>query len=183
MKRAELFCRGVDTVNEWVGKIVAWAILPMVLMATLEVVLRYIVNKPTIWVWDVNIQVLAVVGTMGAGYTLLQKGHITIDIMVSRFSPRVRSILNLITSQFFFFSLGILLWKLVLKASYSIQSRELFTSVFEPPLYPLRAIIAVGVLLLLLQGIVKFIRDLNVVIQPKGSISHVVTDPEESISL
>ncbi|MFC1967743.1 TRAP transporter small permease subunit [Chloroflexota bacterium] len=171
MRRAELFCDAVDRVNDWVGKVVAWAIIPMVLMVTLDVVLRYIFNKPTIWVWDINIQVLAVIGALGAGYVLLQKGHVTIDIVVSRFSTRVNAILNLVTSQLFFFSIGILLWKVVIRALDSVQSREVYEGIFSPPLYPVRVIIAVGVLLLLLQAVAKFIRDLNVAIYPKGSSS------------
>ncbi len=167
MKRAERFCRFIDLINEWSGRIVALTVLPMLFMVGLDVTLRYIFNKPTIWVWDVNIQILAVMGVIGAGYTLLHKGHVVIDVLVTRLSAKKRAVFNLITTPLFFIGCGFLLWKVILSAIVSIQSKEVYTSVFSPPLYPLRVMIVVGVFLLLLQAIANFIRDLNTVIDSK----------------
>lgn len=160
MGKAKAFCHCIDIVNEWAAKLISLLIIPIVLVTTIEVILRYVFNMPSIWAWDVNIHLMAVIIFIGAGYTLLYRGHIIVDVVVGRFSPRVRAIMDLVTSGFFFLGIGVLLWRAILKAAISIEIKEQLISVWGPPLYPLRVVIAVGILLLLLQGIVKFIRAL-----------------------
>jgi len=157
---AATFCRIVDAVNEWAGRVVSMLFIPLVLIVMLEVVLRYFFNRPTIWAWDVNIQLTATIAIMGGGYALLHRRHVIVDILAGRFSPRVRAIVDLVTSSFFFFALGMLLWFALQRAERSIVTRELYTSLLEPPLYPLRVAVAIGIFLLLVQGIAKFIRDI-----------------------
>ena len=57
--------RYIDNVSEWAGKLVAWLILPLVLFTVMEVVLRYVFNSPTVWAWDVNIQLMLVFLALG----------------------------------------------------------------------------------------------------------------------
>ncbi|MBI5967453.1 MAG: TRAP transporter small permease subunit [Deltaproteobacteria bacterium] len=154
------FCRSIDFLNEWVGKISGWLIIPLTLLVIYDVTLRYVFNRPTVWAWDINIQLLGALVVLGGGYTLLHGGHIGVDVLVVQLSSRRRAMVDLITSLFFFFSIGVLLWKAVGEASFSVQIRELYTSVFAPPIYPFKILMVVGILLLLLQGMVKFIRDL-----------------------
>ena len=86
-----------------------------------------------------------------------------------RLSLRRRAVLDLITSLFFFLAIGVMLWKESLVAWTSVQKQEALLSVFSPPIYPLKVFIALGVLLLLLQGLAKFIRDLNTAIYSRGT--------------
>lgn len=161
----ELFCRGVETVNEWTGKIVRWALIPLTLIVTTDVILRYIFNKPTVWAWDVNVQLLGALAILGAGYTLLRGGHISVDVAVLRLSPRARAIIGIVTSVFFFFGIGVMLWKATETAWGSFLIRETMTTYLRPPIYPLRIVMVLGILLLLLQGVSKLIVDLGTAIR------------------
>jgi len=49
----------IDKINEWVGKAVCLLLIPLVLITAYEVVMRYVVQRPTIWSWDLNIQIFA----------------------------------------------------------------------------------------------------------------------------
>lgn len=157
----ESFCRIVDTINEWAGKAVGMLFIPLILIMTLEVVLRYFFNMPTIWVWDVSIQLMAAIATLGAGYTLLKKGHVIVDVLVDHFGPRTRARINLLTYLVFFISFCSLLYISAIKAKTSVITKELYTSIWQPPLYPLRVAVVIGLLLLLLQGIANYIRDIS----------------------
>ena len=157
----ESFCSKVDALNDWTAKIVRWLILPLTLLVTGEVVLRYVFNSPTIWSLDITVQTFAAFVILGGGYTLLSNGHISVDVLSTRLSLRGRAIVDLVTSVFFFGGIGMFLWKAAGAAWKSILVREAMFSYFRPPLYPLRVVIVLGILLLLLQGIVKFIRDLQ----------------------
>lgn len=167
MTRAEAFCGRIDAVNQWTGKIVSMLFLPLVGIVTLEVVLRYFFNKPTIWAWDVNVQLAAAIAIMAGGYGLLYGSHVIVDVMVGHFTPRARARVDLLTSVLFFYVMAILLWVAVSWAERSVSSRELYTSLLEPPLYPLRIVVAIGIFLILIQGIAKFIRDLAIATGPE----------------
>ena len=167
MAKVEVYLSKIDLINEWVGKTVAYAILPLTLIASLEVVLRYVFDRPTIWAWDVNIQLGALLAIMGAGYTLRHGGHVIVDVAVTRFSLRQRALIDLITTWLFFFACVILVWKSGVEGWDSLMTKEAYSSIWAPPIYPLKMIIPVGAFLLLLQGIAKFARDIVIVIAPK----------------
>ena len=101
--------RIIDKTNEWVGKAVSFLLIPLVLITAYEVVMRYIVQRPTIWSWDLNIQIFAAIIMLGGGYTLLNKSHVVVDVLVVNMDARKRAILDLITSFFFFMGMIVLL--------------------------------------------------------------------------
>ncbi len=165
LRPVETFCRGVDIANEWVGRVVSMLFIPLIFIVTMDVVLRYFAHKPTIWAWDINVQLMCALSLLGAGYTLLYKGHVMVDVVVGRFSPRTRAIIDLVTYLVFFFSIGALLKMSLDEAAISAQAKERVSTMFAPPVYPLRIAIAVGFFLILIQGLVKFIRDFIIAIR------------------
>jgi TRAP-type mannitol/chloroaromatic compound transport system permease small subunit len=154
-------------VNEWLGRKVSLLVFPLIAFTFFEVVARYVFNRPTVWVADINVQLSGLIVTLGAGYTLLLGGHVVVDIVVARFSPRTRAILDLITAMLFFFWMGILAWHAGKASLHSLLQKEAYTSVLEPPIYPLKILMTGGICLMLLQGVVKFINDLGSVIGGK----------------
>jgi TRAP-type mannitol/chloroaromatic compound transport system permease small subunit len=159
--RAKGFADWIDVINEWVGRMISFLIIPMTLITTIEVILRYVFNRPTIWAWDVNMMLLGAFTVLTGGYTLLKGGHVAMDIFVSRLSLRIRALLALITSVLFFFSIGLLVWQGGIASGESFMTREQINSIWGPPLYPLKLLWPVGAFLLLLQGVAIFIRDLK----------------------
>jgi len=165
----QIFLHWIDKTNEWVGKIAAWLVLPLVLFTVMEVVLRYIFNNPTVWAWDVNIQLMLVFIALGGGYALLYGTHVSVDVIVTRLSLRGRALIDLITGPVFFTAICLLLWQVLLYTLNSVLIREHYTSTWSPPIYPGKVLMAIGILLLLLQGIAKWIRDLMVVLHKEGA--------------
>jgi len=154
--------RFIDAVNEWVAKYFSLLIIPLVLIVTVDVVLRYIFNRPLVWSWDINSQLLGVIAVMGAGYALLQRAHIGVDVFVMRLSPRTRAIIDMITAPLFFLAMGVLIWKSGQAAWTAILRKEVVAGVVNTPLYPFRVIMVIGIVLFALQGISKFISDFRI---------------------
>lgn len=152
----------IDSANDWTGKGVSLLLLAMVAIVTGEVIARYIFNKPSIWEWDVLLYGYCMIVALGAGYTLLHKSHVIVDVLSGRFSPRVRAILDMVTSLFFFFGVGLFLWLAVQEAEHSVAISEHGITILAPPIYPLRILWVIGLILFVLQGISKFINDLNI---------------------
>lgn len=127
------FCHVIDGVNRWLGKAVSLLLFPLLAFVFLEVSARYVFNRPTIWVWDVNVQILGLLTTLGAGYTLLTDAHIKVDILVSHFSPRVRASLDLITSLSFFFCIGAIAWQSIIQSWQSVLQKKITPLSGLPP--------------------------------------------------
>jgi TRAP-type mannitol/chloroaromatic compound transport system permease small subunit len=160
-------CQAVDTLNQWTGKIFSPMILFITALVTADVTLRYFFNSPILWAWDLNIQLFGTFTIIGGGFTLLHDGHIGVDAISMRWSGKTSAIVRIITFPFFFVAIGILLWQTTAAAWDSLLSKENYSSYIAPPIYPYKIVMVIGILLLLLQGIVKFIRDIISILPEK----------------
>ncbi len=96
---------------------------------------------------------------LAAAYTLLYKGHVRIDVIYDKFSPRTRGILDIITYMVFFFPFCIIvLYQGVIFAhtSWSIGETSESAALTIVPL--VKTVIPVSIGLLLIQGIATYIR-------------------------
>jgi TRAP-type mannitol/chloroaromatic compound transport system permease small subunit len=168
MERIKIFLRSIDSISEWTGKMVSFLIIVITGVTIWEVILRYIFNSPTIWAFDAAYLIFGAYGVLGGAYTLYFKGHVNVDILYGRLPLRVRAIVDLVTSIFFFLFCGLLLWKGGEMAWDSLKIMERGSSAWSPPVYPIKLTIPLGAFLLLLQGTAKFIRDLFKVIKGGG---------------
>lgn len=161
------FIRAIGFISEWSGKIFSFLWLPVVLVIVYEVILRYVFAAPTIWAHEVMIYLCAMIYIMGGAYTQYLRKHISMDIFYSRYSLRGRAILDLITFPFFCLFVGALLWAGADRAWDAVMIMETTGTHWNPPIWPVLLLIPLGALLLLLQGLSKFIDDLTTVIGRK----------------
>ena len=155
--------RSIDKLNGWIGMIVCLLMAPLVLITTFEVFMRYIAKRPTIWAWDLNIQVFAILIMLGGGYTLLEKKHVMVDVFVLRMAPRTRAILDITTSVFLFLGVIVLMiggWEI---AWASFKAKEAMPTIWAPPYYYMKMTIPIGAFLVFLQGISDLLKNLMVV--------------------
>lgn len=150
------FC---DKVNEWVGNITSFLIAVLAFVVGYEVVLRYVFNKPTVWGHEMSSMIFGAIVMLGAGYTLLYKAHVSMDLIYSSLSVKKRAIIDMVTFTIFAFFCIVLLWKGGHTAWKSVLALEHSSTVWGPPRYPIKLLLPIGAFLLLLQGLVKFVRD------------------------
>ena len=91
----------IDSINDWVGRAISWLLVVMVLNVFLVVVLRYVFSFGAIWMQELYVWSHAIVFLMGAGYTLLHKGHVRIDLIYRSASNKYKSLIDLLGSVFF----------------------------------------------------------------------------------
>lgn len=156
MRRVE---KVIDLMNEWLGRIVSHFLLFILAVSVIQVFMRYVFKRPLIWVWDVNHYLFASMIFLGAGYHLLHRQIIAVDVLYSRFSPKMKAFADLLAFiATIIFSITVI-WKGGESAWRSFVAKEVTVSIFAPPLYPLRALLPIGAILLLLQAGVQFTRD------------------------
>ena len=155
--------RYIDRLSEASGAFGKWFAFLLVVIGSYETISRHFFGAPTIWAYDTLCMAGGVVYLLGASYTYLKDSHIRVDILYSRLSPKRQAALNIICALIFFFPLvGVLLWEAIRWAIRAWTIDEvMFNSFWYPPAAPYRTLVAFGLLFLVLQGVARFIRDVN----------------------
>jgi len=161
--------RAIDNTNEWAGKTVAWLLVPMVFITVFEVVMRYIFSMPTWWAWDLNRQLQGAVVVMGIGYALLHDNHVRVDVLITRLSPRKRLWVEVIVYPVLIVFIGILIYRLIPYTWMSLRVLEHYTSAWSPIIYPLKTLMTLGFIMLLLQALAIWTRDVISLRSPGGA--------------
>jgi TRAP-type mannitol/chloroaromatic compound transport system permease small subunit len=163
----EKFLKRIDRISELSGRIVSYLVLFLVAVILFEIVARYVFQSPTIWVHETAQMIYGAYVILLGAYVLQRGGHVNVEILYGRFKPRTRAAIDLFTWLLFFYFCGLLLWKGGEMAWESLLLGETEPTSFAPPVYPIKMTIPIGAFLILLQGLAKFIRNLNLVITGK----------------
>jgi TRAP-type mannitol/chloroaromatic compound transport system permease small subunit len=155
----------IDALSIWTGKAASWLVLIVVVFVVYEILMRYVFHLPTLWVSESMVFGCGITYVLGAAWALQDNRHVKIDLIYGRLTPRQRAIIDSITFVFFVLYLSVFLWATAKYTWQSVLVRETTGSAWDPPVYPIKVALVVGVLLLLLQGTAKFIRDLHLSIK------------------
>lgn len=150
----------IDSLSTWVGKAFAWLILVLTFGVSYEVFVRYLLNAPTTWAFDVSYITYGALFLMAGPYALSRNGHVRGDVLYRFWRPRVQATMDL-TLYFIFFLPAVLafMYSGFGYAAMSVRFKEV--SIFSPagvPVFPLKALIPIAGVLLLVQGIAEMIR-------------------------
>jgi len=150
----------IDQLSKSVGHAFAWCIVILTLSTCYEVFVRYVLNNPTSWAFDMSYLMYGATFFMAGAYTLSRGGHVRADMYYRRWRPRVQATVELVLYVLFFFP-GVT--ALVISGlRYGYASMRIFeVSVNSPagvPIWPLKMMIPVGATLLTLQGIAEVLR-------------------------
>jgi len=155
----------IDKISALTGKATSFLILVVVFIVVYEIVMRYVFHRPTIWASEAMVFGCAFGYVLGGAWTLLENRHVRIGVIYEKLPMRRRVILDIITFFFFALYMGMLFWASTKYAWESFEIRETAGSPWDPPVYPLKLALAFGILLLLVQGIAKFVRNIFFVIK------------------
>lgn len=165
VKAIESYLRFTDWLNAKFAWIVAFMIVPMLCIMIWEIAMRYFFNSPSLWAYEISLFLYGAYIVLGGAYTHLANGHVNVDIIWGRLSPRGRALLDVFTSAFTFLFLGVLFWVSLEITINSWQMGETTMSHWKPIYYPLRTTLPVGCFLFLMQVLAKLIRDVAIVIK------------------
>lgn len=154
------FLMFIDSLSTWVGKAFSWLILVLTFGVSYEVFVRYVLNAPTTWAFDMSYITYGALFLMTGAYALSRNGHVRGDVLYRFWRPRVQASMDL-ALYFIFFLPAVLAfmysgWGY---AAMSIRFKEV--SIFSPagvPVFPLKTLVPITGALLLLQGIAEIIR-------------------------
>lgn len=137
------------------GRATAWLTLLLVLMVAADVLLRYIWRISSVAGQELEWHVLAVIALMGASYTLQQGEHVRVDIFYQRYSARVKRWMDVLMPALVIVpTMLFIAWLSIDFVGMSWEVREASPDPGGlPARYALKAFVALGFLLVALQGI------------------------------
>jgi TRAP-type mannitol/chloroaromatic compound transport system permease small subunit len=157
----------VDRLSEVSGRSASWLVMPLILGVTYEVFARYALNAPTIWAYDLAYMLYAGIFMLGAAYALRQGAHVRTDFLYNDWSERRKAAADAVGYVLFLPALLFYLLALGRQAQHSwMIGEKSVESAWRPPLYPFKWMLVVAMALLLLQGVVEFLRTLAALRRP-----------------
>lgn len=140
---ADFIERRVEPCSRYINAIGACTALVMVILVTVHVLSRALFKKPLMGTVELEELMLVILVFLGMAYTQVQKKHISVDFLTSRFSERVQEILSIATSLLstcLFFALS---WQSIL-LSLTYLDKGVATFNLRIPLFWIIWVIALG---------------------------------------
>jgi len=149
-----------DRLSLRVGHAFSWCIVVLTLGISYEVFVRYVLRAPTSWAFDIGYMMYGALFFMAGAYTLSRGGHVRADILYRLWPARAQAWLDLVLYIVFFFP-GVI--ALIVAGTGQAGQAWRFgeVSVYSPaniPVYPLRALVPLGAVLLAIQGLAEICR-------------------------
>lgn len=155
MKILDGYCQTVTQVNRWLAIAASSLVFVMVAVISYEVVARYFFDAPTIWALELSTLLLGPYFLLAGPYFLHTAGHVNVDILYSKLSPRIAAIADTGIYAVIVLISCILIYQSIPIAQNSIDSGETSFSSWNPVIWPVKTLIPVAFSLLLLQSIAE----------------------------
>ena len=150
----------IEELSIWVGRTFGWCILILTLSVAYEVFVRYVLNAPTVWAFDMMVQMYGALFLMAGPYALAQDSHVRADVIYRLLSVRWQARLDLILYICFFFpGMLALAWYGAEIAADSWRYKEVsWNSPARIQIYFFKTLIPLAAGLFIVQGIAECMR-------------------------
>lgn len=152
----------INATNEWIGRIVAWLVIAMVVITFFNVVMRYGFNFGLIAIQESVVYLHSLVFMLAIAYTYKHNEHVRVDIFYSKFTSSQKAWTNLLGTLFLL--LPFCIYLILASYNYALDSWKLLEGSREagglPLVFILKSLIPLMPLLLLLQGIATICRSI-----------------------
>ena len=154
----------IDYISEKTGRATMYLVFVMMFILILSFVTRNIINIHLIWIIEMAQFVMTGYYLLGGGYSMLTDDHVRMDLIYSKLKDRTKAILDSITSVFLITYIVILLIGSISSLTYTIETNQRLFTAWAPYVWPIKSIMTFGILLMLLQSIAIFFKDLSKVL-------------------
>ncbi|MCB1918119.1 MAG: TRAP transporter small permease subunit, partial [Rhodocyclaceae bacterium] len=97
------FLLAIDQFSMAVGHAFAWCIVILTLGTSYEVFVRYVLNNPTAWAFDMSYILYGALFLMSGAYALSRNAHVRADMLYRLWPPRWQAGVELVLYFIFFF--------------------------------------------------------------------------------
>lgn len=157
----------IDRVSLAFGKVASILVWVGAAVLVWEVIARYVFGSPTIWAHGYTQRIFGAYFILIGAFTLIQGGHVRVDLFIGRIGTRRRALLDVINYGLLLVWASALTYQGWLFFDDSLLWAERDDSALAHPMWPIKFCLFAGAALILLQGAAEMIRALAALIDPK----------------
>lgn len=150
----------IDSLSAGVGKAFAWCIMILTFSTCYEVLVRYVFNAPTVWAFDMSVQMYGALFMMAGAYALSQGAHVRGDVIYRLLPTRAQASVDLVLYILFLTpgALALLYYGYGFAADSWFYKEVSWSSPSRIQIYFFKTLIPVTGFLVLLQGLAEAAR-------------------------
>ncbi|MBA3518199.1 MAG: TRAP transporter small permease subunit [Rhizobiales bacterium] len=177
----------IDAVTAFVGRGVSWLVLAAVLVSAGNAVIRKAFDMSSNAWLELQWYLFSAVFLLAAAYTLQRNEHIRIDVVSGRLSKRARDWIDLFGHVFMLTPfVALMIYGAIPYLRVSFRQQEMSANAGGLIIWPAKALIVVGFVLLFLQGVSEIIKRVAVmrgIIADPAPDHHAPPQVEELLAL
>jgi TRAP-type mannitol/chloroaromatic compound transport system permease small subunit len=151
--------RVIDSINERLGKIAAWAIVVAILVSAINAIIRRIFGVSSNAWLELQWYLFGAVFMLCAAWTLKSNEHIRIDIISNKLSKRARDGIDIFGHLFFLLPfVALMLWLCIPYFINSYQSGEVSSNAGGLLIWPAKGLILLGFISMVFQWLSELIK-------------------------
>ncbi|MAK14932.1 MAG: C4-dicarboxylate ABC transporter permease [Proteobacteria bacterium] len=154
------YVKTIDFISLKTGRATMYLVFVMMFILILSFVTRNIINIPLIWIIEMAQFVMTGYYLLGGGYSMLTDDHVRMDLIYSKLKDKTKALLDSLTSVFLIFYLVVLLIGSISSLTYTLETNQRLFTAWAPYVWPIKSIMTFGILLMLLQSIAIFFKDI-----------------------
>ncbi|AKH99052.1 TRAP-type mannitol/chloroaromatic compound transport system, small permease component [Hoeflea sp. IMCC20628] len=156
--------RFIDRINEFVGRNVSWLVLAAVLISAGNATIRKMFDMSSNAWLEVQWYLFGAVFMLAAGYTLRKNEHVRIDVLAGNLSKRARDWIDLFGHFLFLLPFCLMMTYLAWPFFWrSFQSGEMSSNAGGLIIWPAKASVLLGFILLTAQAVSEIIKRIAII--------------------
>ncbi len=150
----------IDSLSAWFGKAFAWCIVILTFSTCYEVFVRYVLNAPTVWAFDMSVQMYGALFMMCGAYALSQDAHVRGDVLYRLLPKKTQAKIDFVLYILFLMpgALALIYYGYGFASDSWFYKEVSWSSPARIQIYYFKTLIPIAGVLVLLQGIAEAVR-------------------------
>lgn len=159
MNALRSYIRFVDAMNYRIGRVAMYGVFVM-----MAILLWSSVSKafflPSLWTLEAAQFAMVAYFFLGGPYSIQMGSNVRMDLLYERWTPHRRAVVDAITVFCLLGYLVVLLWGAFESTAYSLEYGERSRTAWRPYLWPIKLVLAAGIVLMILQALSELFKDI-----------------------
>jgi TRAP-type mannitol/chloroaromatic compound transport system permease small subunit len=151
----------LDSIAEYTGRATSFIIFALLFAVMYEVIARKFFGSPTVWGFEISYMLYAAMFLLGGAHALKYHQHVAIDVITCTLSKRTQAIISIVCYLVFFVPFVLIfIWVTTTFAAQAWANLERSQNPWNQPLYHFKTLMPIGFILLFIQGISEFLKNI-----------------------
>lgn len=151
---------GIETLERWAALASGIGVTMIMFILLYGVIMRYFFRSPSLWTLEIAEYLLVAVVFLAIGFVLQVEGHVNVDVLFVLLPRRAQLALDGIVASLVMIAFAASFFYAGVQLAASYQG-VLSDSIYKLPLFPSFIMIPIGSFLLLLQAILRLIKNIH----------------------